>query len=573
MNRRVSLSISAKLILFLLPLIVGVLFLFGRKSDQLYRDIITQEISEQLQMQVDSAAFQMSSTLSEINRQHFSIYANLDMRKSLALAVLDQDHFTASVRIGLYKDIIQPMFDIINSPAVFSVVLYPASDQVFCDYRLVQPLTEYPEELPLEEMKENGYAHTFYHMAMTYTHFREEQPALCIIRVIYHSDGTFLGVLDAHVLIGVLERCMNAILPENDEYWYRCSLPDGQVIFESGERKENMTVISASVKGADATLQFGVASGLITEQTRRQNQILMRFAMGVLLSAAAIIALISHLVMRRLNRVMIRFNRLVPGQELTEEPLRGGDEAARLDQTFTGLYRDYYASVSQQQTLKENQRRLETSLLLSRINPHFLYNTLSVMRWSLPQKDWEAVDQLVAFYRGMLGKGSDSATLESEVNLMRQYVALQRYTYSREIEWEEKLDDDTRLLIIPKFLLQPVFENAIQHSGEGKAVRLVFRAFRDGAHLILTLHNDGVPIGADTMERLNALNELRDDPLLNVTYDPGDSHGYGVFNIITRLRLLFGEGYGLWYERPVNGGTLARFVLPAQEKIAGNPQE
>ena len=571
MKRRVNLNISAKLILLLVPLLLGVLLLFGMKSDAIYRDAVTRGISEQLQLQVDSAAFQMSSTLSEINRQQFTIYGNLDMRKSLARAALEPSAFTAQERIDLYKDIINPLFEITNSPARFAVVLYPASERVFCDYRLVQPLSEFPEGLPLEEMKENGFAHTFYNVALTQTYFQLLVPTLCITRVMYHSDGTFLGVLNAHVVMDVLERSLQAILPEEDAYWYRCALPDGQVLFEAGERTEGMLVLSAPVTGPGALLEFGVASRLITEQTVQQKRLLMRFAVAVLLAAALLIALSSHLVMRRLQHVLTRFSRLRPGQSLTEEALSGGDEAARLDQTFTSLYRDYQALVAAQQTQKEHQRQLETSLMLSRINPHFLYNTLSAIRWKLPVEDWEVVDQMVSFYRGMLGKGRNVAPLQSEETLMEQYLSLQKFTYSRKIEYEAALGADTRLLIVPKFLLQPVFENAIQHSGEGETVHLRFTARREGDRLILTLENDGTPIDRQTMERLNAYNDLSPEELLSRAEDPGDRRGYGVFNIITRLRLLFGEGYGLWYE-PTEVGTLARFVLPVREELSEEEQ-
>ena len=283
----------------------------------------------------------------------------------------------------------------------------------------------------------------------------------------------------------------------------------------------------------------------------------------MLSAAMLLIAVLSNLVMRRMQLVLRKFSRLTPGQELTEAPISGRDEAALLDQTFTRLYRDYRAGVISQQKLRESQRLLENNLLLSRINPHFLYNTLSAIRWNMPVENWGTIDELVAFYRGILSKGKEIALLSGELELMGQYLSLQRFTYSRKIDYTQELAEGTASLFIPKFILQPVFENALKYGGGEETIHLTFRARLDGDLLIFSLQNDGAPIDEETKRRLNNLNLLAEDPLCSMNFDKDDAFGYGVFNVIMRLRLLFGFGYGLWLERPPEGGTLARFILPA----------
>ena len=216
-----------------------------------------------------------------------------------------------------------------------------------------------------------------------------------------------------------------------------------------------------------------------------------------------------------------------------------------------------------QQKLRESQRLLENNLLLSRINPHFLYNTLSAIRWNMPVENWGTIDELVAFYRGILSKGKEIALLSGELELMGQYLSLQRFTYSRKIDYTQELAEGTASLFIPKFILQPVFENALKYGGGEETIHLTFRARLDGDLLIFSLQNDGAPIDEETKRRLNNLNLLAEDPLYSMNFDKDDAFGYGVFNVIMRLRLLFGFGYGLWLERPPEGGTLARFILPA----------
>ena len=556
-------NLTVRLLVVILPVTVAVLVLFAAQCRHMYRSLIEKEISEQLQLQVDNSAQQITGNINEINRMARYIYSNADLNAYLAKATLRPEQFERQEKFALFRNVISSMFSISNNQNRFFYTLFPISSEVFCDYDMVFPLDRFPEELPLKEMIEMGYSGIYYNVGMVKAGSQEPQPMLCMTQVIYRTyGGTVLGLLNANVYPALLENALDVILQQNEPYWYRCDLTDGQVIFENGEKQPDMLILSSPVMGGRGTLHFGVHPDIIAQQTHSQNRALMEYGFILVVCATLLILLLSSLVMARTQRVLKKFGQLRPGDPLTVEPLSGADEAARLDQTFTRLYRDYYDSVREQQKLLENQRLLENNLLLSRINPHFLYNTLSALRWKLPREHWGVIDRLVIFYRGMLAKGRQSGLLINEVELMRQYIALQRFTYSRSIEYEEEIAPDTENLLIPKFILQPVLENAVQHSSGEETLRLRLTARREEAQLILTIANDGEPISQEAMDRLNALNEQAGDPLLRFDFNHNDAHGYGIFNIIVRLRILFGPGYGLWYERPETGGTLARYTLP-----------
>ena len=560
-------NLTTRLLLVILPVVVGVLVLFAAQCKNLYRSMTEEEISKQWQLQVDHSAQQITSLLSEINRMGLYISSNTAMNTSLTKATLRPEKFTRQECFSLFRDVIAPLFSLANNANRYYYTLYPVSEKVFCDYEMVLPLDRFPGGEAWEEMIGKGYPITYYHMAQM-KNGSQRQPMLCVSRVLYSSNGTALGIFSGNVYPAYLETALSAILPKDDAYWYQCALTNGQVILEKGEQNADMLFLSSAV-GDQARLSFGIHSSMIARQTERQNRALIQYAAVLVLCAAALIALLSSLVVARTRRVLKKFSKLRPGDPLTVTPLRGSDETARLDQTFTRLYRDYGESVRVQHKMLENQRLLETNVLLARINPHFLYNTLSALRWKLPREQWEVIDQLVVFYRGMLGKGRPIGLLLNEAELMRQYIALQRFTYSRNVEFSEAIDPDTEYLLIPKFLLQPVMENAIQHSAGSEKLGIRLESRREGGKLILSVFNDGAPIERTIMEQLNALNDQEDDPLLRLDFNRNDPHGYGVFNIIVRLRILFGQGYGLFYEQPRSGGTLARFVLP----ICTQPEE
>ena len=563
-------NLTTRLLLVTMPVILGVLVLFSIRCGDLYRSLINDEISKQLQLQVDNAAQQITGTLSEVNRLGAYLHSNQKMNNGLFKAHLRPDQFSTADRISLYKDVINPMLELTNNSNHYYYTLFPFSENVFCDYITVFPMKEFPPEVLLADIQSDSYGRVFYHMISGKPKEGNGEKArlLCITRVIASGNGKPLGVLNANVYAQLLESPVKALLSGEGEYWYRCELSDGQIIFESGEQNGGMVFLSSSISGGRATLHYGVHASVIDRQTVRQNQTLAQFSVILILSAALLIALLSSLVMHRTRRVIRKFSELQPGAALSAEPLSGRDEAAQLDQTFTRLYRAYYESVNAQQKMVENQRLLETNLLLSRMNPHFLYNTLSALRWKMPKEQWETVDQMVAFYRGMLAKGRQIGLLSSEADLMRQYIALQRFTYSRSIDYQEHLEPDTLNLLIPKFLLQPVLENAIQHSAGESTLHLSLAARREGEKLLLTVTNDGVPIDDQVMRRLNALNESSaDDPLLQADFKGNDSGGYGIFNIIVRLQILFGPGFGLWHEQIKEGGTRARYILPVCSNI------
>ena len=553
-------NLSVRLLLVILPVVVCVLVLFAAQCKNLYRSMTEEEISKQWQLQVDHSARQMTSLLSEINRTGLYISSNAELNDRLTKATLRPEKFSRADCFSLFRDVIAPLFSLANSPNRFFYTLFPISERVFCDYELVLPMDRFPGSISSADVTGMGYPVTYYHMADVKIG-GQAQSILCVSRAMFSSNGTALGIFNSNVYPALLEGTLNAILPDEDEYWYQCALRNGQVIFEKGAQTEDMLFLS-SAAGDQFTLRFGVRSSLIARQTERQNAALIQYAVMLVLSAAALIALLSSLVVARTRRVLKKFSKLRPGDPLLMEPLSGSDETARLDQTFTRLYRDYDESMRTQRKLLENQRLLETNLLLARINPHFLYNTLSALRWKLPREHWEIIDRLVVFYRGMLAKGRQISLLSNEVELMRQYIALQRFTYSRSIDFAEDIAPDTASLLIPKFLLQPVLENAMQHSEGSETLHISLKSVREGSRLIVSVINDGAPIDQAVMERLNELNEQADDPLLRFDFNRNDSQGYGAFNIIVRLRILFGRGYGLFYDRPPEGGTCARFVLP-----------
>lgn len=558
---------SVRLLMTLLPLLTVIFTLFGIFCNTLYQDKLEQELTYQLQLQVDAIAYQLDNTLTESNRLSTLVYSNTRIRKGLEAALGDQ--FTQQDRFTLYQDVTYPLLSTISSPGRYTIELYPLSPKVFTDHLYIFQQRYFPDAEVMQSLLSDTYSKTLYHVGQKPYYYNSDflyaynGEGLYISRAMYSAGKQPLAIVSAVTSMDHLRSIVRKITPDDQPFCYSVSLPDNSLLFGEGTWLPDMLTVSSRVSTGNLMLKIGFAPAIIAEQTRAQTRMLIMAGLLMLLIAAIMIFVICWMVMKSLHDVVRKFRRLQVGAPLVEEPRAGQDEAALIDQTFTSVYRKYYKSVRDQEVLEANQKRLESALLLSKINPHFLYNTLSALRWSMPEEDRHIIDRLVAYYRSVLGQGRDLTSLSSEKELIGQYIDLQRYTYSKHITLRCDISDELSMLILPKFLLQPIVENAVKTCSPDEMLTVSLSAHREGNALILCIENDGPPISEEIMHHLNALNDCDQPQLLKTIPNPEEPRGYGVFNVIMRIRLTCGAGYGLWHERPACGGTRARYILPA----------
>ena len=549
------------LLALILPAVLLCMLAFGLFCMRLYQNTLRQEAAEQLRLQTQSAAETINSTIVEASRLGFTAYSSATLRDGLVDSVVRADTFTRADGRAYSENLFENLLFFIDSPTRYRPRLYPVSDFIFADYSYVWPISTFPGEIDAQTILDNGYGQALFHVATVPMSATWERRALLLSRAIYHSDRTPLGILNMEIYTDALEGVVKTLFPGEEYGWYQMRLANGQVVFEGGERSPLVGVQSAQVPFCDGVLEVEFPLSRLEGHGERQLNALALALVLAIFACGALILFASAAALRRFHGVVRKYEAVSAGGAPMSEALAGNDEAAKMDRALTRLYAQYQSSLQAAFQLKLNERKLENNLLLSKINPHFLYNTLSAIHWRLSGEEAEAIDHLVQLYRGTLGRGRDAAPLESELALIEQYVCLQRYTYSREISLSTDVTPEARMLFVPKFLLQPVVEHAIAHSGKAAcAIRSSARVEENA--LWLEVCNSGTPIDAAMMRNLNGLNALDAAQLMDYAMPPDDKHGYGVFNILLRIRLLFGKGYGLWFALPAEGGTLARFRLP-----------
>ena len=246
------------------------------------------------------------------------------------------------------------------------------------------------------------------------------------------------------------------------------------------------------------------------------------------------------------------------------------DEIERLvkkqDETIQELKRerDFVAEVQKQ------KRKAELKALQAQINPHFLYNTLNAITWQAADKGEEEISILSSslgrFFRISLSKGEEVISLREEIEHVTSYLEIQSIRYGEKLNYDVEVDSSLMEYKVLKLILQPLAENSIYHGIKEKAqagwihIRAQLIHIDEGNdRLQISVWDNGLGIACDMLKKINY-------SLANGETNSAD--GYGIFNVNERIRLYYGEQYGLLYESEEGEWTKAILTLPAVK--AGN---
>lgn len=214
-------------------------------------------------------------------------------------------------------------------------------------------------------------------------------------------------------------------------------------------------------------------------------------------------------------------------------------------------------------------RRTELNMLLAQINPHFLYNTLDTIymlaRINGEETTMKMIQALSRYLRLSLSKGSDIVTVEDELENVKSYMEIQQIRNAELFRYEIECKVEEKHTWILKLILQPLVENAIKYGFceiyENGLIRIEIT--RENGQLKIVVFNNGKPIDQEMMKRINSLNGQ--SILEAKKCFPDKEHGYGVVNVLTRLRLKYGEDVLFYYEAE-EYGTRCTIRIPDDGK-------
>ena len=239
------------------------------------------------------------------------------------------------------------------------------------------------------------------------------------------------------------------------------------------------------------------------------------------------------------------------------------DEIGELTNSFQEMLDRLNRLIQEDYQNKIHLREAELKALQAQINPHFLYNCLSLINSRAllaGQPEISRMSQLLSvFYRTTLNKGKSETTLESELKNVSSYLDIQKLLHEDLFEVTWQVEPDLPEVKIPNLLLQPLVENALVHGilpNKPKKGRLFLSVSRVMNQIRFTILDNGVGI---PREKLPALLQM-------------DSGGYGLKNVDERLRLTYGEEYGLNLQSIEGESTMVTFCIPFHGEEEGEKE-
>ncbi|HOV37855.1 MAG TPA: sensor histidine kinase [Spirochaetales bacterium] len=386
------------------------------------------------------------------------------------------------------------------------------------------------------------------------------------------------------------------ILDKNGEIVYH---PQQQLIF-SGLKGENIRRIleepqdSFSIEDVERDKFYSVQIMRSTgwkvvgvnyrsELVENRDQIRTTYAFWGL-TFFSITILLSILLSRRISRPIKQLRKTMQKVEQGNFNVRATigthNEIGELSKTFNIMLSEIQKLVQRVTEQQELKRKSELKALQMQINPHFLYNTLDSIIWMAEGgKQQEVIamsSSLARLFRLSISKNKEIIDIASEVEHVRNYLTIQKIRYKDKMDYRIEVPDEIKRYKTVKIILQPLVENAIYHgikNKEGTGLIIISgRKTTEGVELIV--QDDGVGMSAEALQQLKdtmAGNGKKSVTTIEESSNSLSSHsGLGVHNVDERIKLYFGNCYGLEYESKEDFGTVVRIRLPAvEEEVEG----
>ena len=237
------------------------------------------------------------------------------------------------------------------------------------------------------------------------------------------------------------------------------------------------------------------------------------------------------------------------------------NEIGSLTKSFDVMTHRIHELMEQNVHEQEEKRKSELKALQSQINPHFLYNTLDSIIWMAEGKKNEEVVLMTAslarLLRQSISNEDEVVPIANEVEYARGYLTIQKMRYKDKLEFQIEVDPSILHIPLIKLVLQPIIENAIYHGLKYKESKglLIIKGFPKDGNAVLQVIDDGVGMDEETLAHIYDRHK--------VNYH---SNGVGVYNVQKRLKLYYGEDYGITYESAPGEGTTATITIPGRQE-------
>lgn len=385
---------------------------------------------------------------------------------------------------------------------------------------------------------------------------------------------------DANQIVGKLEKLTdsrenNDRLASARKYLANLEIYKGRIeenIIEGNNYEKNLEIWENDVQIVTSLLRETVIQYIYYEirdiqQTRDEYQqfdmILIRSLIVAAIFITIVVLFLSYFIPQSITRPIRQLSeatdQVAKGDLSVRTTVNAGSDVMLLSESLNTMIDKINQLLEQVKQEQIHLRDAELELLQAQINPHFLYNTLDTIVWLAEAGDQKKVVSMVGslskFFRTSLNQGKDIISIEEELQHVRSYLEIQQIRYQDILEYEIDVPQELGMYRIPKITIQPLVENALYHGIKNKrglgTISITGEKAEDCFYLYVT--DNGIGMGEKRLQ------QIKDRIGQNA---PDENEIYGLYNVNERIRLKFGQEYGISIKSVHMEGTQVCIRLP-----------
>lgn len=591
-------SFKKKLLVIISSLIIAIIILISISNYILYSHNFTKQTINQTQQIIEQVSINVDTYLNELFRLNLSPYYDdeimeeLDQEYTTKISSLYKnrsiENFLASVMILPRTEILRVY--ILTEHNIYSYTRTPYDMVDYDNYKETewyrQALrTSAPVFIPIHSEKVFGNKPTqIFSIAQRIRSKEDNSRVVAVIKV----DSDYSGIKSICDKVQLREKGSLFIVDDNKNIVYQNNKLNKKGIIDAIPLADYDTDGNYTCKVLSEKYIINVSSLTSTNlkviavnsynelnktaKTIRNMTIVLAF-ICMLLAIIILFVFIQNFLKPLLNMVHL-MKQVQDGNLTVQMEVTGNDEIGYLGHSFnkmilrisdmmnknTQLIKEVYES-------KYLQKEAQFNILCSQIKPHFLYNTLNTISLLIKCQDTtgavSSIEKLSFFLRGIMN-ADKNVTLVTELEIVDAYLGICKARYGNSLSYEINVSPEFSNYLIPALTLQPIVENAIIHGCEIKRGNSLIHIYStaDGSHLLIHVDDNGVGIDENKLKKLNE--ELSHAPIFeeNVSENKSITESIGLINVNKRIKLKYGDGYGLHIISSSSEGTQVTLRLP-----------
>jgi len=327
-------------------------------------------------------------------------------------------------------------------------------------------------------------------------------------------------------------------------------------IIEIYNRIRNLSIIVKAVHGF-ATIMFITLLVMLVKPETGVYPVIVALVLGTAVGWYSY-----RVYMKRIKEIIDFMRKVEQGDFKTRLEITSHDEIGQICESLNEMSSELNEYVDRVYNAEVQRKNAEMNALQMQINPHFLYNTLESIKAKVVINNDEESARMISILGNMfrwISRTSEKAIpLDEELEYIKNYMELQSYRYDMQMEICQDVPDELLDCLVPKLILQPVVENVVKHALDSDNREKIFgiTVNDEDPEIIITVYDNGNGMEAAKVEEMNTK--------LSEWTDQDDFDSIGLQNVNQRIKLMYGNEYGVQIKSMKGFGTAVKIKLPKE---------